>query len=131
MIDPGWLNQRNASLMIKSRFLQSYFISITSENLQAKLSINRFYRNFGLLMAVLLVGSICNFMCQIYDTESSSGRFRTPNSCLFFFKMTLVISLDFSFKTYISQVWISFRILFADDICSWNSIQSNLYEKIF
>ena len=55
VFDPGWLNERNASVMLKSRLIKSYFISITSENLSTKLKLNIMYRNLGLLAMAALV----------------------------------------------------------------------------
>ena len=55
VFDPGWLNERNASVMLKSRLIKSYFISITSENLSTKLKLNILYRNLGLLAMAALV----------------------------------------------------------------------------
>ena len=61
VFDPGWLNERNASVMLKSRLIKSYFISITSENLSTKLKILIVYRNLGLLtMAALVRISKCH-----------------------------------------------------------------------
>ena len=106
---------------MKSRFIKCYFISITSENLQAKLRINTFYRNSGVLMIALLVNSIWNFSLQIYDAADNPGRFWTGGHSLM---------QDFQFKTTMSEFWFSFWIQFTTDICNWSSIQSNFYKKI-
>ena len=70
VFDPGWLNERNASVFMKSRFIKTYFISITSENLLAKLKINIVYRNLVVLTLAALERNSNGTRYKIFMKES-------------------------------------------------------------
>ena len=90
VFDPGWLNERNAIVFMKSRFIKTYFISITSENLSTKLKINIVYRNLAVLTLAALVrisnGTVGSNRCSAWVTSAPSCRLRdlmltlAPNS---------------------------------------------------
>ena len=129
VFDPGWLNEQNASVILKSRFIKSYFISINSENLQQKLNINRFYEFTGFFLIPLLIITISNLSLQSFDNEDYSGKFTHGTSRIF---MTLTKNVIIaSLKTIKSQYSFGFRIQPSTSIRNFAGYYIDRFQAIF